>query len=129
MPPISVLIKPASGNCNLRCDYCFYYDTMSKRQQASYGMMTADTLEIVIKRVLEYAHGYCTFAFQGGEPTLCGLPFFEQAMELQKKYNKNQVRIENAIQTNGYMLDKAWAELNACLPRMMEISRRAKPHV
>lgn len=109
MPPISVLIKPASGNCNLRCDYCFYYDTMSKREQASYGMMSLETLEAVTRRVLEYAEGQCTFAFQGGEPTLCGLPFFEEALKLQETYNKNQVRIANAIQTNGYHLDKSWA--------------------
>ncbi len=30
MPPIQLLIKPASGSCNLRCKYCFYYDEMRK---------------------------------------------------------------------------------------------------
>jgi len=110
MPPINVLIKPASGNCNMRCDYCFYYDTMSKREQPSYGMMSAETLEAVIKQVLSYAEGSCTFAYQGGEPTLCGLSFFEKSIELQKKYNKNKVKIHNALQTNGYQLDKAWAD-------------------
>lgn len=29
---ISVLIKPASGNCNMKCRYCFYYDVMDKRE-------------------------------------------------------------------------------------------------
>ncbi len=110
MPPISVLIKPASGSCNLRCEYCFYYDTMSKREQASYGFMTLETLEAVIRRVLNYAEGHCTIAYQGGEPTLCGLEFFEKSMEFQKKYNKNHVRIENALQTNGYCLDRKWAD-------------------
>lgn len=110
MPPVSVLIKPASGNCNLRCDYCFYYDTMSKREQSSYGFMTLETLEAVISRVLAYAEGHCTIAYQGGEPTLCGLDFFQKSMEFQKKHNRNHVRIENALQTNGYRLDRGWAE-------------------
>jgi len=110
MPPISVLIKPASGNCNLRCDYCFYYDTMAKREQASYGMMTPETQEAVIRRVLEYADGRCTIAYQGGEPTLCGLDFFRRSIELQKKYNVKHVQIENALQTNGYGLDREWAD-------------------
>ena len=31
MPTISVLIKPASGMCNMQCDYCFYCDEMKKK--------------------------------------------------------------------------------------------------
>ncbi len=109
MPNINVLIKPASGNCNMRCDYCFYYDTMSKREQPSYGIMKPETLEAVIKKVLEYAEDSCTIAYQGGEPTLCGLPFFRQSIEFQKKYNVHNVKIYNALQTNGYDLDEEWA--------------------
>ena len=30
MPPISVMIKPASGLCNMMCDYCFYSDEAKK---------------------------------------------------------------------------------------------------
>ena len=26
MPNLSLLIKPVSGACNLRCRYCFYLD-------------------------------------------------------------------------------------------------------
>lgn len=110
MPPINVLIKPASGNCNLRCEYCFYYDTMSKRDQPSYGFMTEDTLEAMMKRIFAYAEGECTIAYQGGEPTLIGLPFFRKSIELQKKYNVNHIKVYNALQTNGYYTDKEWAE-------------------
>ncbi len=110
MPAISVLIKPASGNCNLRCEYCFYYDTMEKREQASYGMMSEETLEAVIRRVLDFAEGSCTIAFQGGEPTLCGLDFYRKAVALEERYNDKHVKIMNAIQTNGYGLDRQWAE-------------------
>lgn len=110
MPPISVLIKPASGNCNLRCEYCFYYDTMSKREQPSYGMMSEETLEAVMKQVFAYAEGECTIAYQGGEPTLIGLSFFEKSMELQEKYNTKKIKVYNALQTNGYHTDKKWAE-------------------
>lgn len=110
MPPINLLIKPASGNCNLRCEYCFYYDTMEKREKASYGFMSEETLEAVLRQALSYAEGSCTIAFQGGEPTLCGLDFYRKVMELEQKYNINHVRIDNALQTNGYGLDREWAE-------------------
>lgn len=35
MPPISVMIKPASGLCNMKCDYCFYSDE-AKREHAKH---------------------------------------------------------------------------------------------
>lgn len=104
----SVLIKPASGLCDMRCSYCFYRDETSKREQASYGMMSEDTLKMVIKRMLLQAEGPVNFAFQGGEPTLRGLPFFEKVMEFERRFNQKGVQITNAIQTNGYALDETW---------------------
>lgn len=101
MPDINVLIKPASGMCNLRCKYCFYHDETKKREVESYGFMTEETLENIIKKTIIHSEKTCTFAFQGGEPTLIGLPFFIKAMELQKKHNNKGLIIQNAIQTNG----------------------------
>ena len=76
-------------------------------------MYKRQTLEILIKKALEEADGYCGFAFQGGEPTLVGLPFFERVLELQKKYNQKKVRVDNSIQTNGYQLAEDWARFFA----------------
>ncbi len=45
MPAINALIKPASGNCNMKCDYCFYRDKTSKRNEKSYGTMSEETLK------------------------------------------------------------------------------------
>lgn len=109
MPPISLLVKPSSGNCNMRCDYCFYYDITNNREQASYGFMNEETLEQMIKKVLSYAEGECTIAYQGGEPTLVGLPFFKKSLEYEKKYNIHGLTIHHALQTNGYHLTEQWA--------------------
>ena len=110
MPPISVLIKPASGLCNMRCKYCFYADEMAKRNQASYVVMNERTLENVIREIFAYAEGQCNIAFQGGEPTLAGLNFFRKCLEMEKQYNKKQVKVSYAIQTNGYTLNSEWCE-------------------
>jgi uncharacterized protein len=59
----------------MRCAYCFYGDIIERRAKRSYGMMTLETLENVVRKVLEKAEGECTIAFQGGEPTLIGLDF------------------------------------------------------
>lgn len=110
MPSLSLLIKPSSGGCNLRCKYCFYHDEQLNRETFSYGFMSEETLELLIKKALEYATGQCSFGFQGGEPTLRGLDFYRRVVKLQKKYNVHHTRIANAIQTNGILLDDEWAE-------------------
>lgn len=108
MPPVSVLMKPASGICNMSCDYCFYCDEAQKREKASYGLMTEETLKNVIRRTMLTAEGSISYAYQGGEPLLRGLDFYEKAMEFQKKYNRNHIRVSNALQTNGYAMDEEW---------------------
>lgn len=109
MPPLNFLIKPASGNCNIRCRYCFYHDVAENRGVSSYGMMSDETLEALIEKALATADGSCSFGFQGGEPTLAGLDFFRKVVALQKQYNRKGLRISNAIQTNGMVLDAEWA--------------------
>ncbi len=113
MPTLSVMIKPASGACNLRCRYCFYADEMSLRETRVLGVMSDSTLENVISKSLAAAENICTFAFQGGEPTLAGLDFFKKVVELQKKYNTKKLEVRNALQTNGMVIDDRWAELLA----------------
>lgn len=114
MPPVTLLIKPASSSCNLRCKYCFYHSIAENRKNASYGIMTADTIEVLVKKALEYADHICTFAFQGGEPTLAGIDFYRKLVELVKVYNTKNVRINYAIQTNGTLIDEEWARFLHC---------------
>ncbi len=109
IPSLSVLIKPSSGNCNIRCQYCFYHDEQCNRETFSYGFMSEETLETLIKNALAVAGKACSFGFQGGEPTLSGLTFFKKAVELEKKYNVRHISISNAIQTNGLVIDDEWA--------------------
>jgi len=113
MPPLNLLIKPASGRCNMRCRYCFYADETARRAVKDYGMMAEDTLEILMEKALARADYQCTFGFQGGEPTLRGLDFYRRVTELQKKHNHKHLIIENALQTNGLLIDDEWAQFLA----------------
>lgn len=79
----------------------------------SYGIMAAETLEILVRNSLEYADNSCTFAFQGGEPTLAGLNFFKQLVLLVKKFNTRNIEINYALQTNGLAIDNEWASFLA----------------
>ncbi len=111
MPNISVLIKPASGMCNLQCRYCFYHDEVKNRKVESYGFMSEETLENVIQKTLDFSDTACSFTYQGGEPLLRGIDFFKKSVELQKKYNTKGLKILNAVQTNAICLNDEWAEL------------------
>lgn len=110
MKRITLLIKPVSGSCNLRCSYCFYTEEMEKRTIPNYGVMTEEILTCILKRVFEESYDHCTIAFQGGEPTLAGLSFYEAFVNLVEKWNTNGCELQFAIQTNGYTLNETWAK-------------------
>ena len=113
MPAVNVLIKPASSACNMRCEYCFYRDVADHREHAFEGMLSVESMEKVMAAATEYAEGLCSFAFQGGEPTLAGLDFYRQTVALGKKYCRPGLEIRYAIQTNGYCIDDEWAQFLA----------------
>ncbi len=104
MPPISVMIKPVSGQCNMRCAYCFYADEMRRREVPLYRPMTTETLENLVRRVFSYADLGVSLAFQGGEPTLAGAAFYRELLRLERTYNTRNLPVTHAIQTNGYAL-------------------------
>ena len=115
MPQLTIMIKPASSLCNLRCSYCFYADTASHREHASYGLMSEETLEMLVRRAFAFGEDCIQFMFQGGEPTLAGKNFFRRFLQLLQQYasrpSTRPLRIVNAIQTNGYDLDQEWCDI------------------
>lgn len=111
MKNLNLLIKPASSSCNLRCRYCFYYDVADNREVKNYGIMNDDTLENMVKKVFEDVEYSANFAFQGGEPTMAGIEFFEKFHKFVEKYNTKKIIVNFSLQTNGTLLNKKWLEL------------------
>lgn len=105
---LSVLIKPASSDCQLNCDYCFYRNEAENRKTYSCGKMSEETLEKIVSEVFLTEKNAVSFLFQGGEPLLAGKSFFEKAVAFQKKYNTNRIPVYNSVQTNGILLDEEW---------------------
>jgi uncharacterized protein len=109
LPLNSLLIKPAGPDCNLDCEYCFYLEKEAFFPQLKFHRMSEQTLESLIKQSLEQSSGKISFAWQGGEPTLMGLPFYEKVLEVQERYSHGH-QIENSLQTNGVLIDEHWAK-------------------
>jgi uncharacterized protein len=108
MNEFQLLIKPTSFDCNLDCDYCFYKRVNSIYDEKNPRMST-QVLEKLIQIYLGYRFENSVFCWQGGEPTLMGLEFFEKVIELQKKYGKGGQAVGNILQTNGILLNDEWA--------------------
>jgi len=106
-----IMTKPIGPICNLDCKYCFYLEKEKMYPETRNFRMSDEVLEAYVKQYIEQQTApEIIFAWQGGEPTLMGLPFFKRAVELQKKYCPPGKRLENALQTNGTLLNAEWCE-------------------
>jgi uncharacterized protein len=104
-----VMAKPTGPICNLDCRYCFYLEKERLYPGTSGWAMRDEVLETFVRDYIAAQDvSVVTFAWQGGEPTLLGLDFFRRAVELQARYAGGK-RIDNALQTNGILIDDAWA--------------------
>ncbi len=113
MGNLSLLIKPASSLCNMRCRYCFYEDESENRLQKSMGIMPRETTERLVAAAFGYIGegGTVSFTFQGGEPTLAGAAYFRHFIQCVARSRTRGSQVHYAIQTNGYALDKDLLDL------------------
>lgn len=111
-----VMTKPIGAACNIDCTYCYY---LSKQDLLEYKegcspKMSYEDLESYISQYIEQQNTpEIIFSWQGGEPTMLGLPYFEEIVRLQKKYTPIGVKISNDLQTNGTLLNDKWCEFLA----------------
>ena len=110
MRQFTIMIKPASSLCNLRCRYCFYADISGRRETANYGCMSISVVRRMVKNVFcdVKPSDRMIFAFQGGEPMLAGLDFFSRFCEIAEAACKS-IEIGYTIQTNGILINEKCA--------------------
>jgi len=103
-----LLVKPTGSACNLACQYCYFLSKEALYPDSNFRM-SEELLEVYIQQLLE-AHGgpEVIIAWQGGEPTLMGLDFFERSIQLVNQYKKPHQTVSFSIQTNGTRLDDTW---------------------
>ncbi len=106
--PISVLAKPAGAACNLDCTYCFYLSKELLYDHDSQVMSETGLHTYLENLFASQPDGPVEVAWQGGEPTLRGLPFFRRAVELAETLRRPGQEVRHALQTNGTLLDEEW---------------------
>ncbi len=102
--PFSLLIKPVSADCNMRCAYCFYLKKSVLYPTSPKHRMPLRVLERIVSSYMATEQQTYSFCWQGGEPTLIGLGFFQEVDRLQKKYGRRGSVVANALQTNGTLI-------------------------
>lgn len=110
MDDFSLLVKPASADCNLKCTYCFYLDKKKLYPQDKKHRMSEDTLKRTLRNYFSTAQKSYSLTWQGGEPALMGTEFFQLVTDLQKKVARKGSRIINCIQTNATMVTPEMAD-------------------
>ncbi|HIF9408432.1 TPA: anaerobic sulfatase maturase [Photobacterium damselae] len=108
---LHVMAKPIGAVCNIDCTYCYYLSKQSllEYKKGCSPMMDDDTLDIYIRQYIEGQNtGEIVFSWQGGEPTILGIAYFEKIVALQQKYQPEGVKIVNDLQTNGTLLNDDW---------------------
>jgi uncharacterized protein len=108
----SVLIKPAGPDCNLACEYCFYREKEALFPAASVHRMSEEILEETLRQLFDQPAPTVSVGWQGGEPTLMGLDFFQKAVDLQARFGQGRT-VGNGLQTNGVLVDARWADFLA----------------
>ena len=111
--PFSLLVKPASADCNLRCAYCFYLDHCSFYPGERRHRMSDDTLAAMVRSYMATSQPTYQFGWQGGEPTLMGVDFFRRIVAYQQRFGRDGVSVANGLQTNATLIDGEFAALLA----------------
>ena len=105
-----VMAKPIGAACNLRCAYCYYLAKATPGDMR----MTDVVLERYLWNLLDAApDGPVDIIWQGGEPTIRGLPFFRRAADLAGQFARRRQTVRHVLQTNGTLLDDEWGEFLA----------------
>jgi uncharacterized protein len=104
-----VMTKPNGPICNLDCAYCYYTPKAQMYPDADFHM-SDEVLESFTRQYIEAQQvPEVTFGWQGGEPLLMGIDFYERALAYQERFRRPGTRIINTLQTNGTLVDAAWA--------------------
>lgn len=129
MKPFTLLIKPASADCNMNCRYCFYLEKSSLYPQQKIHRMSEDTLEKLVSSYMNTDQPCYTFGWQGGEPTLMGTDFFKNAVSLQKKYGRPESLVTNGLQTNATLINERLARFLAKYRFLLGVSLDGPRHI
>jgi uncharacterized protein len=112
-PNLGLLMKPASHDCNMACDYCYYRPVEALYPDERRPRMALEVVDAVCEQYRALEPREIKIGWQGGEPTLMSLDFFRSVVEIEASHARPGDCFGNSLQTNGVLLDEEWCRFLA----------------
>jgi uncharacterized protein len=104
-----------ASRCNLNCTYCYIYNKGDSTWKDRPPIMSDEVFEAVIRRIRQQCditrQKFLLLGFHGGEPCLAGAARFDKWCGLAREALHDIENLHICIQTNGTLLDEAWADV------------------
>jgi uncharacterized protein len=125
LPPVTGLILKVAGACNLNCGYCYVYNAKDQTHRSRPGLLSDELLDRVLTRAVDYCQARpghrLAICLHGGEPLLLGKArFAEVVTRIRERLGPHLASL--AVQTNGVLIDPAWADLLQSLRLSVSLS-------
>jgi len=106
-----VLIAPTAA-CNLRCRYCLA-DAQPVAANSSRGPLQLEKAQSLLDEVVaSSSFPRITVIFQGGEPTLAPVDWYEALFShASERASQSKKSLRLCLQTNGQRIDCSWVDL------------------
>lgn len=109
----TIIVKPVSSKCNLRCRYC--YNGIDARRHSTVPPMSVELVELLHQALPALGADNISLIWHGGEPLLRGLHFYKEVVSIQKQLLQAlpNMTIRNGVQTNATLLTDGWVQFFA----------------
>ena len=115
-PALQFTLKVTS-RCNLACTYCYVYFKGDETWRDQPRIMGEEVFEQSVVRIREHClavgQDVADVVFHGGEPCLIGVDRFARWCDRLEEALAGVARLRLTIQTNGTLVDDAWARVFA----------------
>jgi uncharacterized protein len=115
VPALRAVVLKVASRCNLNCSYCYVYNKGDSTWTQRPPIMADATFETTLARIRESCEASgqqsISLTFHGGEPCLVGVKRFDSWCERARRALAGVAAVDFCIQTNGTLLDAAWADV------------------
>jgi uncharacterized protein len=101
-----LVIIQSTSLCNVNCRYCYLpYRSTAKRIKLA-------TLSRIFQSLFAspFISDEVTVVWHAGEPLAQPLHFYEQALQLVRRWNTHDVQVTHSMQTNATLLTQQWCD-------------------
>ena len=119
---LHITLTPSGGACNLSCHYCILGQKSPPFPRIG-SRMPEEVHDAFMRQLLETCSApLVNISWQGGEPALAGLEFFEHSLRVQSRYRGPCTHVENIFHTNGTLINERWCEFFHANDFLVELS-------